>query len=513
MSTAPSRNGAGALVSQLALSGLRHVFANPGTTEMPLVEALDNEPAVSATLGLQENVCTAAADGYWRISGEPAGVLLHLGPGLTNAAANLHNARRARSGAVVIIGDHPDRHLASDSPLQTPLETLASATSDWWARASDPDAVPALGGAAFNSAAAGRISTLIVPADAQVAACEVPLRQGQLALERPYRSPASALDALRAAKRPCLIVGGRALTQSGLLAAEQIAAAHGATLYCETFFAVMERGFGRPAPRRLPYFPEDALKVLGEHDLVVLAGALEPVAFFAYPGMPSRLLSNRSVLQILAGPEDAIDDILKDAAQASAPSSTFDPMPTIGASWEGSLKASTLCAAVAAALPEDSILVDEGITTSLPFYDLSVGARPFRHLTLTGGAIGWGPGAALGASIASPNQTVINVQADGAGLYLPQALWSQARASAHVITVLCSNRTYRILGAELARAGVSVPGPKASAMCDLAGIEWTSIARGFGVPAVRVETGEALAAEMARAIAADGPSFIEAVLP
>lgn len=502
-------------MGQLVESGLRHVFANPGTTEMPLVEALDAEPGLMATLCLHENVCTGAADGYARASGLPAAALLHLGPGLTNGSANLQNARRARSGAVVLVGDHPDRHLASDSPLQAPLETLASAVSDWSIRASDPTAVTVNADEAYQRAAFGQIATLIIPADTQVAAAPARRVAAQPLLRSRARDPEPIVSALATAARPCLIVGGSALSEKGLADAAALAATFSAAFYCEPFFAVMDRGQGRSAPQRIPYFPEAAAKLLAEHDLVVLAGAAEPVAFFAYPDMPTRLVPRDATLLVLAGPTDDAERALQMAVAAAGAKAMAHGEPPLAARIDGiaALKVSSLCATVAAALPENSILVDEGITSSIPFYDLSTQAKPFRHMTLTGGAIGWGPGAALGAALGAPDATIVNVQADGSALYLPQALWSQARSGARVVTVLCSNRTYRILGAELARAGISSPGPKASDLCDLAGLDWQLIARGFGVPATRASTADELSAAMARAIASEGPSLIEAVLP
>ncbi len=161
-------NGAESLLRTAAASGIRICFANPGTTELPLVAAFDTDTGVRPILCLFEGVCSGAADGYARMSGNPAMTLLHLGPGFANGIANFHNARRARSAIFNVIGDHASWHLASDPPLASDIESLARPVSGWL-RSADP-AGPLSRDAAEAIAAArsGMVATLIAPHDAQL---------------------------------------------------------------------------------------------------------------------------------------------------------------------------------------------------------------------------------------------------------------------------------------------------------------------------------------------------------
>jgi acetolactate synthase-1/2/3 large subunit len=514
---APGWNAANSLVQSLADCGIDTVFGNPGTTEMPLVAALDDcGRPIKAVLALHENVCSAAADGFWRTTGRPAATLLHLGPGLTNAAANLHNARRARSGLVNIIGEHPSRHLGVDSPLQMPLETLCRALSDWTGYASDPYGQAQATRQAATIASNGKLATLIVPHDVQLSPCSPVTAQPWLMPKRPLsRAKDDVIASLGRAKRPALLVGGTALDAESLQLAAQVADRCGAAFYVETLFATMDRGGDLPEPMRLPYFPEQAVALLAGHDLLLLVGASEPVAFFAYPSVPSRLVPASCTVVSVAMPEEdaatALMALLDHFAGSHAKPTGFSGKPAgePAAASTGPLTPQSLCAAVASRIPEGGVVVEEGVTTGLAFYGASANAKRFRHLGLTGGAIGWGPGASVGAALGSGGP-IINLQSDGSGLYLPQALWTQARHSLPVTTVICRNSRYRILELELSRAGTTHPGPNASLMCDIDGMDWPSIARGFGVEAVAVQTVDALLSALDRAIASQGPYLIEA---
>lgn len=521
MSAAAAGRGTAAesLVGALVDAGIDTVFANPGTTEMPLVAALDAcGDAVTAVLALHETVCSAAADGYWRARGRPAATLLHLGPGVANAAANFHNAQKARAGIVNLIGDHPNRHLSVQSPLQTPLESLCRLFSDWTGFASDPAQQAAVARTAVGIAATGRVASLIVPHDVQLAQVGPTPRPLSSVPGRP-RSAAipAAIAALARATRPALLLGGPALGKAGLRLAARLGARVGAPVFCETLFAAMDRGGDIPQPTRLAYFPEQAIAQLAGHDLILLVGAAEPVAFFAYPDLPSRLApSGAAIVAVATAHEDcalALAELL-DAVPAAPDQATAcnsgAGQPSANAPGDR-LTPQTLCEIVAAAIPAGAVVVDEGITTGLAFYNASLAARPFRHLCLTGGAIGWGPGASVGAALGA-RAPVINLQADGSSLYAIQALWTQARHSLPVTTVICRNGRYRILETELARAGLDTRGRHAAAMCDLAGIDWCTLAQGFGVRAVRARSVGELTAALEGIAERRGPLLIEAVI-
>jgi acetolactate synthase-1/2/3 large subunit len=529
-------------VETAAAGGVDTWFANPGTTELSLVAALDEVPSARAILGLFEGVCTGAADGYARMAGRPAATLLHLGPGLGNGLANLHNARRAGSGMLNVVGDHPTWHRAADAPLTTDVPMLASPMSDWVRTAGSAATLAGDAAEALAVAGAGGVATLVVPADCQWS----PAPGGPLV--PPAAPPRSAGDAaptvsaaLRGAERAVLLLGGSALSERGLRAAERVAAASGCRLLVETFPARLERGGGLPSPPRLAYFPDQAAAALADAGLLVLAGARDPVPFFGYPDGRRKLTAPGTQVLSAAAPTEDAERALEEladlagapprapaAGQAGAPSpaaadhagapSPAAPAPArAGATPElptGRLTVEALGAAVAACQPEGAIVVDEAVTSGVAYH--AAAARAARHtvLSLTGGSIGFGPPCATGAAVACPDRHVINLQADGSAAYTLQALWTQAREQLHVTTVVCANRAYRILLVELQRSGMAAGGPATAALTDLGepALDWASLARGFGVPAARAGTADELVAALRRALAEPGPYLVEALL-
>jgi acetolactate synthase-1/2/3 large subunit len=514
-------NGAESLIRTALAAGINVCFANPGTTEMPLVAALDGVEGMRAILGLFEGVCSGAADGYARITDRPALTLTHLGPGFANSIANLHNARRARSPIVNVIGDHATWHLAADAPLTSDIASLARPVSAWVRKSASPAAIAGDTADAIAAAghAPGHVATLIVPSDCQWSPAAGPAAPPPIATP-----PAVGDDAVRASaelirkhgSKAVLFMGANALRDRGLLAAARIAAKSGCRLMCETFPARVERGGNLPLIEKLPYFPEQALEALGKSDAVVLAGAPVPVAFFGYPNVPSVMIPEGRATATLAAPYDDAAGALEALADALGAPHSAAPAPAAKrpALPTGELNAATIGAAIAAIMPEHAIIMDEAATTGLPFFGYSAGAPPHTYLALTGGAIGQGLPCATGAAVAAPDRKVIAFQADGSGMYTLQALWTQARERLDVTTLVCNNRRYRILQVELARAGVTEPGRKARSLTSLADPElnWSQMATGMGVPAVRVETSEDLVIELRRAIAEPGPNLIEMLI-
>ena len=513
-------NGAESLIRTAIAAGVEVCFANPGTTEMPIVAALDAVEGLRPILGLFEGVCTGAADGYGRMAEKPAMTLLHLGPGFANGIANLHNARRARSPIVNLIGDQATWHVVADAPLTSDIVSLARPVSGWVQ--SVRNAASLAGATAQAIAAAGRapgqVATLIIPSDCQWDAAERHADPIESTAPPTVSSDAikRAAESIRKGKKVALFLGGTALRARGLKVAARIAAKSGCHLMCETFPARLERGAGMPVLDRLPYFPEQAIEMLKAFDTIVIAGAKKPVAFFGYPNFPSQLIPEGVNTAMLAEPTDDVPAALEALASeigapvsVAAPSNVSRPERPVG-----KLNAMTAGAAIAATMPEGAIVMDEAATTGLPFLAASAAAPPHTYLSLTGGAIGQGLPCATGAAVACPDRRVIAYQADGSGMYTIQSLWTQARESLNVTTVLCNNHSYRILQVELARAGVDEPGRKARSLTDLSNpnIEWTSLARGLGVPAVRVETAEALTQELERSLATPGPTLIEMIL-
>ena len=514
-------NGAESLILTALKCGVEVCFANPGTTEMPLVAALDSVEGMRAVLALFEGVVTGAADGYARMAERPALTLTHLGPGFANGIANLHNARRARSPVVNVIGDHATWHLKADAPLTSDIESLARPVSAWVRHSPSPDAVATDTAEAIAEAMRppGHTSTLIVPSDCQWS------EAGAAAGPRPAVAPEAAPDsAVRAAgeilrrdgANSVLFMGGWALRERGLKAAARIATASGCRLMCETFPARVERGGAMTPVEKLPYFPEMALEAMAKFSSVVLAGARAPVAFFGYPNMPSVLIPEGRSVTTLATPEQDVALALEALADLIGAPKTAPARAANGpaARPAGALDATTIGAAIAALMPERAIVMDEAATTGLPFFGASLSAPAHTYLALTGGAIGQGLPCATGAAVACPDRRVISFQADGSAMYTVQALWTQAREGLNVTTLLCNNRRYRILQVELARAGVTEPGPKARSLTSLGNpnLDWVALAKGMGVPGARVETAEALCQELERALKEPGPKLIEMMM-
>ena len=511
-------NGAESLLRTAVAAGVEVCFANPGTTEMPMVAAFDAVSGMRAVLGLFEGVCTGAADGYGRMTGRPAMTLLHLGPGFANGIANLHNARRARTPIVNLIGDQATWHLAYDAPLTSDIVSLANPVSGWVRANKSAEELASDAADAIAAAQPGQVATLIAPHDNQAGPAGGPVAPREAATPSPVNEEAvrRVAQLLKQDQPALLFMGGRALGERGLKAAARVAAASGCALMCETFPARLERGAGLPRLERLPYFPEQGLAALSKFKSIALAGARAPVSFFGYEGIPSRLISPDQKAETLAAPgEDvpaaleALADELGASEGAGEQASTArPPRPT------GALTLENLAAAIASTQPEGAIIMDEGNTSSMAYFGMSAGAPRHSYLTLTGGSIGQGLPCAAGAAIACPDRKVIALQADGSAMYTLQALWTHAREGLDVTTLICANRSYRVLGIELARSGVKEAGPQAQGLLSLAGpqIDWVQMSRGMGVPAVRVETAESLVEELDRAMAEQGPRLIEVVL-
>jgi acetolactate synthase-1/2/3 large subunit len=514
-------NGARALLSTLVDADVDVCFANPGTSEMHFVAALDDVPAMRGILCLFEGVVTGAADGYGRVTGRPAATLLHLGPGLGNGLANLHNARRARTPIVNIVGDHATYHARYDAPLQSDIASIAGSVSGWYRSTARADDVAGDGADAVAAALGppGCVATLVLPADASWSESSTgpcPPRPRGRSGEVPADTIAEVAKALRGGERGALLLGGRALRADGLQAASRVAVTTGALLLGETFPANLERGAGIPAVDRLAYLAEMAQAQLDGVRHLVLVDAKSPVSFFAYPDKASDLVPPGCTVHTLARPgEDAAGALEALAEVLGAPGDGGAPAPSGRPERPaGAITAETLAAAVGATLPEGAIVVDEGNTSGLFVPAATAGAPRHDWLTLTGGAIGIGLPMATGAAVAAPERPVLCLQADGSAMYTLQALWTQAREGLNVTTLVLSNRSYAILNMELHRVGADSGGALARRLLDLTDpdLDFCDLARGMGVPARRVENAEDLAAALATGFREAGPTLIEVLL-
>jgi acetolactate synthase-1/2/3 large subunit len=533
-------NGAESLVRTLLASGIDTCFANPGTSEMHFVAALDRVPGMRCVLGLAEGVVTGCADGYARMAGRPAATLLHCGPGFANGISNLHNARRAHSPVVNIVGDHASYHGAFDPPLAAETETLARAASYWARKVGSVRQVGADAAAAVQAARAspGRIATLILPAD--FAWNEGGLPEVAMPVPRPsppaWQVVSKIAKVLRRSEPAVMILAGAALSEAGLLAAARVAAATGCSLRAPTQVSRMARGRGRPAVDRIPYSVDAAIASLSSFKHVILVGAPRPAAFFAYPGKPSLVTPPEATFHELATPEEDLVAALQGlAAEIGVPpevvrGQTPDSLrgQTPNAKGLGSLTPNAQGAGsltpnaggepgfgdiLAHVLPENAIVVDESVSSGRGFFPPTFDAAPHDWLQITGGSIGYGFPCATGAAVASPDRKVVCLQADGGGMYSLQALWTQARCNLDVINVVFANRRYNILQGELKAVGAQ-PGPASAELFDLSrpNLDWVKLAGGMGVEAVQV-TLEGFADVFNAAAKRRGPFLIELLMP
>ncbi|GGC30689.1 hypothetical protein GCM10011504_06120 [Siccirubricoccus deserti] len=511
-------NGAESLVHTLLGSGVDVCFTNPGTSEMHFVAALDRIPGMRCVLGLQENIVTGAADGYWRMAGKPAATLLHCGPGLANGLAGLHDARRARSGIVNIVGDQAVYHRPYDAPLTADTEGWARGVSAFVRTATRAEDVGADAAVAVQAArtSPGQVATLILPSDSSwneggVVGQALPVPAVPQADPHAVKQVARIL---REQKNVLLLLGGLALTEGAQRQAHRIAAATGARLLAEGSNGRIQRGQGRLQLDRVPYVVEQALAVLGQVQHLVLVNARDPVGFFGYPGKPSRLYPPDAAVHVLTRNEQDAEAAL--AALADELGAPAVAIPSAGPRPEaprGALSPEGLAQAVAALMPEGAVIVDESVTYGRGFFPQTYAAPAHDWLQNCGGAIGYGPPVATGAAIGAGGRRVIALQADGSAMYTPQALWTQAREKLPVTTVLLSNRKYQILIGEYRNVGAN-PGRTAMDMLDLGNpdIGWVKLANSMGVEAAQASTLEALGDLMAQSFARPGPFLIELLI-
>lgn len=508
--------GAESLIRTLIASDVEVCFANPGTTEIPFVMALDKDEEMRCILGLSEAVVTGCADGYARMAGKPAMTLLHCGPGFANGIANVHNARRANSPMVNIVGDQATYHRPLDAPLTAEIEGLARTVSHWVKASSSAKQVASDGAEAVRAARTppGQIATLIVPADVawgEGTGPAVPLRMAA----RPQVAPEvldMAARILRSGEPTMLLLNGEALSETGLFNAQRIAHVSGAKLLAAMQVPRMARGCGRVSVDRVPYAVEAALRVFSGFKHIILVAAKTPVAFFAYPGKPSLLVPQDCAIYVLVRPEqDAVKALQWLADELGA--SRHLPIKEVGAKpriASGPFEPEAFGATLAALLPENAIVAEDALTSGRALFPLTFKAAPHDWVQITGGAIGHAFPCSTGAAVACPDRKVVCLQADGGGMYSLQALWTQAREKLDVVNILFANRMYKILYNELLGMGVT-PGRASNKFFNIGhpDLDWVGLSKGMGVEAVCVETMEVFADTFRAACARRGPFLIE----
>jgi acetolactate synthase-1/2/3 large subunit len=518
-------NGAESLVRTLIAGGIEVCFTNPGTSELHIVAALDRVAEMRCVLGLFEGVVTGAADGYARMAEKPACTLLHLGPGLANGLANLHNASRAQVPIVNIVGQHPSYHLRHDTPLTSDIEAIARPYSKWLRTscAASEIAHDAIDAIVAARTAPGRIATLIVPGD--VAWSDVPQSENGARNEPPMppkaQKPATeaverAAAMLRSGLPTAILIGGNALYGKGLVTAGRIAASTNAKLLSPYPFTRMQRGAGTVRVERIHYVLEQAVEQLKEFRQLILVGTSLPVSYFAYPGKNSVLTSPECEIHTLAAPGEDYVGALDALAAALSPrepqlqteKKERPPVPS------GEITLAGLATTIGALLPENSIVVDESMTSGRGIMAATRGASPHDFLANTGGSIGIAMPLAVGAAVACSDRRVLCLTADGSGMYTAQALWTMARESLKVTTVVFANSAYGVLKREFSGLSVGNPGPLAADLFDIGrpDLDWVLLAKGMGVPATRPTSLDAFAKALREGFESGGPTLIEVSL-
>ena len=513
-------NGATALINTLADCGVAFCIANPGTSEMHLVQALDAVPRMRSVLALYEGVCTGAADGIGRMTGKPAATLLHLGPGLANGIANLHNARRSKAPIINLIGNHPHYHIGFDAPLSSDIDTLARNFSCWIHSCPTAGTLAQDGANAYTASlrqtpgSTGQIATLVMGADATWGEASGPARPNTVPQRARITDEAVKSVARILLGSPCaaLLLENHATEQPALEAAGRIAAKTGCRLLSGTFPARVDGGPGRVAVERLPYFPEQILATLKGVEHLILAGSQIPTSFFAYQGIPGQLLPEGcQVTSLSAIEEDSIDALQQLADHLGADDQAVKRFEHSEAMQPtGKLDGTAAIQAISATLPEHVIVcTDSGAGNAA--YGCCQNTAPNSWLSLTGGAIGQGGPVATGAALACPERPVLALLGDGGAAYTIQCLWTQAREELNVTTVIFANHSYKILNAEYARLGVEKMGEVAASLFDLGNpqLDWVSLAKGFGVPGARAETAEEFCKLLRHSYRTPGPFLIQ----
>lgn len=512
-------NGAQSLVATLVDQGMDICFANPGTSEMHFLAALGDNPKMRPVLCLFEGIATGAADGWWRMKDKPASTLLHLGPGLANGLANIHNARRASSGMVNVVGEHSLSHLKYDPPLASDIEGLARPLSHWLRRADSAEAIgwDTAQAVAEASRHPGRIATLILPGDTSwqpVGAARVLPANAKKERKVPGADRiAHVAKILRSGEPALIILANKATRGAALLSAGKVAAATGARLGSQFFTARIERGAGRVPIERIPYAVPQAQAFLQGFKHLITVETKEPVAFFAYPDKPSLLKAEGTRVHALVEADEDSElafEMLLDALGATKTAAALQPRIETPVP-HGALNPLSIAHALAAALPEDAILVDESLTTGRETMGHTMGARPHDLINNMGGSIGYATPVATGAALACPGRRVFCMVGDGSAMYTIQSLWTQSREQLDVTTLVFANNSYAILKAEYANMGAGTPGARALSMIDIdrPRIDWLAMAKSMGVPAQAVSSAEALHQAMVDSTREPGPRLIE----
>ena len=514
-------NGAESLVGTLLEGDVDVCFTNPGTSEMHFVAALDKFQTMRSVLCLFEGCATGAADGYFRMKRSPASTLLHLGPGLANGLSNLHNAKKANSAIVNIVGEHALDHIKLNAPLTSDIEGIAKPVSHWVKTSKSSKNIAKDGAEAIKQANVkpGQIATLILPGDTawndgdKIQTVELNMKPKDVS----SKLIEEAILAIENAKNPLILVGGAALEENNLIKLAKVADKIGCEIKTDWFNARLDKGAGRVNSVRIPYVVDKAVEVLKNFDTILIIGARRPVAFFAYPNKPGILTQDSTKFFELANISDNITNVIEELSDrvgisTDAPSTISKlNIPDIP---KGAINPTTLGMVLGALIPENAIVVDESVTTGREFFYQTAGSHPHTWLNNCGGSIGFGMPVSIGSAISCHDRKVISLEGDGSAMYTVQSLWTMARENLDIVVLIFANQSYKILQGELTNVGVVNPGKSAMEMLSLQdpSLDWVSLSKGMGVDAVRVDNIEDLVKSFKNGLKETGPFLIEVMI-
>lgn len=509
-------NGSECLVGTLINHGVDLLFTNPGTSEVGLLAEIGTSEQIRAVPVLFEGIAAGAADGYFRMTGCPAATMLHVGPGLANAWSALHNAAKARSGVVNIVGQLSEAHLEYESPLKSDLLALATSVSDVVRYPLSSARVGIDAHAAADAAKRGKVATLVMANDVGWSdGAELATPPGAQNTDAHGALDPAAMTALKQGPRTLFLLGGLALDVGAQRDAAAIASATGCSVMIEWANARCERGGDLPSWARIPYPVDEAVRTLAAYDTIVLCGAAEPIAFFNYRNSPSRLAApSARVIDLHA--EGADVRLALGAARralASDPARPCHP-PASRYTYGAPKSPDPVSAAIAAALPEDAIIVNEAITSASDLFAASAAAPRHTWLDNLGGSIGFALPAAIGAAIGAPGRRVIALCGDGSTMYSLQGLWTMARENLDITVLVFANRAYKILINELVQASDAHLNDRTFSLLQLdnPAIGWAKLSGSLGVDATRVHSFDQLKAALTLALDTQGPRLIEVVI-
>ena len=554
LANATLRRGADLLLETLHSEGVEYIFGNPGTTELPLMDALVDHPELTYVLALQEASAVAMADGYAQAAGRPGFLNLHTAGGLGNGMGNLLNASVSQTPLVVTAGQQDSRHSLTDPLLYGDLVRIAAPAMKWAQEVTNVGQLPVLVRRAFNDARAAPTGPvfLSLPMDVMEAMTDIPVTAHSV-IDR--ASVAGSLD--RLAELFAAVAPGRLL----IIAGDEIHASGAAAEVVTIAELLGAPVFGSSWPSRIPYptshplwagnLPSNAeaiAHILSNYDAVFALGGKSLITVLytetsaVPPGCavyqmssdvrdlgrtyPTRLSVVGDIKASLGAFASILTHALRDSAatradlvqaaaerraqarrqHAEAAKAAFDA-PII----------TPLVAAYEAArgIGPDIPIVDEAVATSLHVRAFLDSPSPRQYSFSRGGCLGWGMPAAIGCSLGLGREPVISLVGDGAALYSPQALWTAAHERLPVTFVVMNNREYNILKnfmrAQPAYASVRRNRFIAMDLVDPA-IDYLSLAHALGVPARRIERAADIAPAIEAGIASRSPNLIEIVI-